>query len=77
MPETSLYRFRVEDRNIIGDIAIQVSEQCQECKHFVLYSPSCKAFSEGIPKDILDGEFDHTEKYSDQDNDIVFEPKED
>lgn len=74
MPETSIYPFRLEDRNIKGDIAIQVSEQCQDCEHFALYSPSCKAFPEGIPRNILDGDFDHTKIHPDQDNDILFEP---
>ena len=33
---------------------------------------TCKAFPEGIPEDILTGEFDHTKKHPEQDNDIVF-----
>lgn len=51
---------------------------CGNCKHLYLNGKRrCKAFPKGIPRDILDGEFDHTEKYPDQDNDIVFESKED
>ena len=73
MPETSIRPFRVEDGNIIGDIAIQVSEQCQNCRHFALYSPSCGAFPDGIPRNILDGDFDHTKLHPDQGNDILFE----
>ena len=75
MPKTSFYQFRVEDNHIVGDLAFQVSTQCQECKHFDLYSPSCKAFPKGIPEGILNGKFDHTEKYPDQDNDITFEER--
>ncbi|MFC1567471.1 hypothetical protein ACFL3R_01370 [Thermodesulfobacteriota bacterium] len=75
MPKTSLYHFRVEDGDTIGHIAIQVSEQCQQCKHFGLYSPSCKAFPDGIPEKILSGEIDHNKPLPDQDNEIVFENK--
>jgi len=34
----------------------------------------CKAFPDGIPEDILLGNFDHTKKFPGQKNDIVFEP---
>ena len=34
----------------------------------------CRAFPNGIPEDILTGEFDHTKKHPKQDNDIVFKP---
>ena len=64
------------------------SIQCQNCKHLFekpieveigeeieadLLS-ACRAFPSGIPDDIMDGDFDHTKKHPDQDNDIVFEP---
>ncbi len=76
MPKTSLYSFRLEEKkNITGDIAIQVSVQCQKCKHFDSYSPSCKAFPKGIPRKILDGKFDHRKKFPGQDNNIVFEKR--
>lgn len=74
MPQTTIYLFRLEDKDVTGDIAIQVSEQCQGCKHFARYSPSCKAFVEGIPKRILDGKFDHTRKFPGQQNNILFTP---
>lgn len=73
MPKTTIYSFRLEDKDITGDIAIQVSEQCQECRHFAKYSPSCAAFVDGIPKRILDGKFDHTEKFPGQGNEILFQ----
>ena len=73
MPKTSIYPFRLEDKDVTCDIAIQVSEQCQGCKHFALYSPSCTAFIEGIPRKILDGKFDHTKKFPGQTNSILFE----
>ena len=60
---------------ISGDTTIYISEQCFECKHIETDSYQiCKAFPEGIPEDILTGEFDHTEKHPGQKNDIVFEP---
>jgi len=34
----------------------------------------CLAFPEGIPQKIRDGKNDHTEKYPDQENDILFDP---
>lgn len=73
MPQTSIHPFRLEDKDVTGDIAIQVSVQCQGCKHFALYSPSCEAFIEGIPRRILDGKFDHTKKFPGQQNEILFE----
>lgn len=47
---------------------------CMFCKHLYLdKTRKCKAFPDGIPEDILTGEFDHTKKYPGQKNDIVFE----
>jgi hypothetical protein len=48
--------------------------QCNNCinnnrDEFV----TCKAFLSGIPENILTGEFDHTKKHPEQDNDILFE----
>jgi len=43
------------------------------CKNQFVH-PFCKAFSEGIPEDILTGEFIHIKKHPEQDNDILFEP---
>jgi len=49
---------------------------CRKCRHFNYDKLFCKAFPEndGIPTEILTGEFDHTVKHPDQKNDIVFEP---
>jgi len=48
---------------------------CINCKHYQGQANgvySCGAFKE-IPDDVLFGEFDHTKKHPDQNNDIVFE----
>lgn len=54
-----------------------ITEQCFNCKNY-LDNPdkkylSCKAFPNGIPENILTGEFDHTKKHPEQDNNILFE----
>lgn len=33
---------------------------------------TCEAFPQGIPKEILNGEIDHSEPLPNQENDIVF-----
>lgn len=57
---------------------------CLECKHFYFDNGeinACDAFPDGIPEDIILGEFDHSNPYPDadnpQDNGIRFEPVED
>jgi hypothetical protein len=55
-----------------------MTNQCINCKHFLGVN-KCAAFWEDgktIPQEILDGEFDHTEKHPEQDNDILYEPRE-
>ena len=47
--------------------------QCTRCKQYK-GELKCNAFVDKIPEEILTGEFDHTKKYPEQDNDIVFEP---
>ena len=50
---------------------------CYKCKHFDyerrMLCFECKAYSNGIPDEIIDGEVDHTKPYKD-DNGIQFEP---
>lgn len=48
--------------------------QCRDCRHRNQEKYNCDAFPNGIPHDILQGEFDHTKRHPDQDNDILFEP---
>ena len=55
--------------------------QCFNCKHYrtgdmgAIGKETCKAFPNGIPDKIWEGEFDHTEAYV-GDNGIRFEPVE-
>ena len=51
---------------------------CLSCVHFIMGSgaeddaPVCIAFSDGIPKKILDGTIQHTERLPEQKNDVVW-----
>ena len=48
---------------------------CSKCKNFNYEKTgfTCKAFENGIPEDIVIGNFVHLTKYPGQKNDIVFE----
>ena len=51
---------------------------CLSCINYIgkvkgIKPPTCKAFSEGIPEDILNGKNDHTKKHPKQKNNILFE----
>ncbi len=50
---------------------------CFKCKHFREFQGGCNAFPEGIPDEITSGENEHSKPLEGQENDIVFEPKED
>lgn len=47
---------------------------CNKCKHRNLGEATCKAFPDGIPDEILMGEYIHILPYE-GDNDIQFEPR--
>ena len=47
---------------ITGDVPIEMSEQCAVCKH-IIEALRCRAFPEGVPEDILNGKFDHTQPH--------------
>ncbi len=46
--------------------------RCTVCKHYYM-SLRCDAFPDGIPEDIITGDFDHSTAHTIQDNDLVFE----
>lgn len=50
---------------------------CNGCKHYLRKEPgaTCRAFMEGIPKEILIGKNNHSIPLDNQKNAIVFEPK--
>ena len=48
---------------------------CFKCKHFDFINGGCAAFPDGIPDEITSGENEHSKPIYDQENDIVFEPK--
>lgn len=47
---------------------------CYDCKHFDPIGGGCKAFPDGIPDEIIESN-KHFEPLKDQENKIVFEPK--
>ena len=49
------------------------SDQCVLCKHYTMLL-TCEAYPDGIPFEILSGDFDHTKPYP-GDHGIRFEPR--
>jgi hypothetical protein len=60
-----------DDGNVVADMPFTMSTQCGTCKH-ITEALKCEAFPNGIPKAILEGEFDHTQPYP-GDNGILYE----
>ena len=54
-----------------------ITPQCNTCMHNFRDLESkkirCAAFPDGIPREILFRDFDHTKKHPDQKNEIVYE----
>jgi len=53
---------------------MQAETTCIKCR-FYNDTLKCEAFPNGIPDDILNGEFNHIKKHPKQKNDIVFKAK--
>ena len=49
--------------------------QCATCKNHIPRTVTCKAFPNGIPREIKSGQFDHSKPHP-QDNGILYEPEE-
>jgi hypothetical protein len=49
---------------------------CIRCKHYNIETSSCSAFPDEIPDEIIMGDNDHCKPLPDQENKVVFEPKE-
>jgi len=48
---------------------------CVNCTHFKHKPWSCPGFKGAIPVEILTGQNDHSKPLAEQDNDIVFNPR--
>jgi len=58
-------------------LASIISEiNCFNCKHFREWDFFCKAYPDGVPDEILNGDVAHTEIRPDQKGKAVFEKKE-
>ena len=75
MPKTIATQVRAESNGIIGDAFIQISERCLNCKFLRNPPLTCEAFINGIPNEILSGDFDHIEEFE-GDQGIIFEKDE-
>lgn len=57
------------------DIPESAEIQCNGCKHHRLYTATCEAFPNGIPKEIILGRHDHVNPFP-GDHGIRFEARE-
>ena len=48
---------------------------CFKCKHFDFINGGCTAFPDGIPDAITSGENEHSRPLNEQENNIVFQKK--
>ena len=62
------------DKDMIFNIPRSTVVQCNTCKHRGPSAFKCKAFPEGIPKEIIEGKHNHEKTYP-GDNGILYEPK--
>lgn len=70
-PDSLIKRWAKESLLGVGPGKIS---QCFFCKH-ISVRETCAAFPDGIPEEILNNQFIHTNHYE-GDNNIIFEPKE-
>ena len=54
-------------------IPVNSMRQCTTCKNIFEGTTNCKAFPQGIPEELLEGKWDHTEPYP-GDNGILYDP---
>jgi hypothetical protein len=74
MVETKLTTVPIHSDGLIGDVGVEISVQCLSCKHFGKQPITCAAFPEGIPEEIVSGEFDHNNAFE-GDGGIRYEKK--
>ena len=55
-------------------VPINAARQCATCKHAIPMSLACKAYPNGIPKEIISGRWDHREHFP-GDHGILYEPE--
>jgi len=77
MPRTKNGGWMLDDRSVDYPI---YGEQCARCRHWSNEPPAdyigskCKAFPRRIPREILEGKFDHSLPFP-GDGGVRFEPK--
>ena len=56
---------------------VNAARQCATCKHMIPFTLTCEAYPDGIPKEILHGEWDHTEPYPEcrEKDGLLYEPR--
>lgn len=62
----------VESGRVVGDMPVEISEQCATCRHWA-YALRCVAFPDGIPAAIRTGRRDHRKPFR-GDRGIRYEP---
>ena len=58
----------------VADIPMKITDQCLSCIRLHRDLLRCDAFPEGLPENIRQGKFDHTEPY-DGDHGVQFSPR--
>ena len=74
MPEVKNIHIRLSSSGTQGDAIVAISKRCLDCRFLRNPPLTCDAFVEGIPGEILNGDFDHVEPFEGDDG-IQFEKK--